>query len=37
MYELDDILVEEGKSRYFIPAIKKIFNELQLNDSINNA
>lgn len=23
MYELDDILAEEGKSRYFIPAIKK--------------
>ena len=34
MYELDDILAEEGKSRYFIPAIKNKLTELQLNDSI---
>ena len=37
MYELDDILAEEGKSKYFIPTIKKTLNDLQLNDSINNA
>jgi hypothetical protein len=37
MYELDDILAEEGKSRYFIPTIKKTLNDLQLIDSINNA
>jgi hypothetical protein len=35
MYELDDILAEEGKSRYFIPAIKNKLNELQLNESID--
>jgi hypothetical protein len=34
MYELDDILAEEGKSRYFVPAIKNKLNELHLNDSI---
>jgi len=34
MYELDDILAEEGKSRYFIPAIKNKLTELHLNDSI---
>lgn len=37
MYELDDILVEEGKSRYFVPAIKKKLNELHLNESIDFA
>lgn len=37
MYELDDILAEEGKSRYFILAIKNKLKELQLNDSINEA
>jgi len=37
MYELDDILAEEGKSRFFIPAIKNKLNELQLNDSIDSA
>ena len=37
MYELDDILVEEEKSKYFIPTIKKTLNDLQFNDSINNA
>lgn len=37
MYELDDILVEEGKSKYFIPTIKKTLNDLQFNDSIKNA
>jgi hypothetical protein len=37
MYELDDILAEEGKSRYFIPAIKKTLRDLQLNDSIDKA
>jgi len=37
MYELDDILAEEGKSRYFIPTIKKTLNDLQLNESIKNA
>jgi hypothetical protein len=37
MYELDDILAEEGKSRYFIPAIKKKINDLQLNESIDYA
>jgi|SRR5882762_2652508 len=36
MYELDDILAEEGKSRYFIPAIKNKLNELQLNESIDS-
>ena len=37
MYELDDILVEEGKSRYFVPAIKNKLNELQLKESIDSA
>ena len=37
MYELDDILAEEGKSRYFVPAIKNKLIELELNDSIKYA
>jgi len=37
MYELDDILAEEGKSRYFVPAIKNKLIELHLNDSIDFA
>jgi len=34
MYELEDILAEEGKSRYFVPAIKNKLTELHLNYSI---
>lgn len=34
MYEFYVLLAEEGKSRYFIPAIKNKLTELQLNDSI---
>lgn len=34
MYELDDILAEVGKARYFVPAIKNKLIEFQLNDSI---
>jgi len=34
MYELDDLLAEEGKSRYFVPAIKNKLTELPLNESI---
>jgi len=37
MSELDYILAEEVKSRYFIPTIKKTLNDLQLNESIKNA